>query len=127
MRMIIAGSREFTDYEQLLVLITPFKSLITTVISGGAKGADALGERYAKDHDIPVEIYPADWETHGKSAGYIRNSEMADVADGLIAFNQGGTKGTNNMISIALKRNKMVVVFNIPEVVTYTPYSPDPY
>lgn len=127
MRMIIAGSREFTDYEQLLVLIAPFKSLITTVISGGAKGADALGERYAKDHDIPVEIYPADWETHGKSAGYIRNSEMADVADGLIAFNQGGTKGTNNMISIALKRNKMVVVFNIPEVVAYTPYSPDPH
>jgi len=77
---------------------------ITTVISGTAAGVDVHGERWAEEQGIPVEKYPADWNKHGKSAGHIRNAEMADVADALVAIWDGESRGTKGMIELALKK-----------------------
>jgi len=103
-RIIIAGHRRFADYALLDERCTHFTSQITdpiTVISGHAPGADSLGERWAVEHHLDLEIYPADWDRHGRSAGPIRNRQMAEVATHLIAFLAPGSRGTRSMISIA--------------------------
>ena len=110
-RIIIAGSRNFTDYDKLekevLELVhTGFDNPI--IISGTARGADQLGERFADNHGLQLVRMPADWEAYGKRAGYIRNARMADYAsegDGmLIAFWDGESSGTKNMIELAEKK-----------------------
>lgn len=104
MRVIIAGSRTIHRYDILLEMIEETGWNITTVISGGAKGVDALGERYAEEMNIDLKIYRADWQKHGKAAGPIRNRKMAENADGLIAIMQWPySKGTGNMIETAAK------------------------
>lgn len=86
---------------------------ITEVLSGGARGADKLGERWAVDNDIPYELWLADWEKHGKAAGQIRNRQMAENAEALIAFWDGRSRGTKNMIDTAKELGLEVRVFTI--------------
>jgi hypothetical protein len=114
MKTIIAGSRGFTDYSVLhfFLSINPWE--ITEVVSGTARGADKLGERYAEENGISVKRFPADWDTHGKRAGYIRNSEMADYADALVAFWDGESRGTKHMIDLADKAGLRVSIVNVP-------------
>ena len=100
MRVIVAGSRTITDYAVVIEAIRLSGFNISTLISGKARGVDTLGERYAKEHGIPIEEYPALWNTYGKSAGYRRNVQMAEVADALIAITNGSI-GTQHMIDIA--------------------------
>lgn len=105
MRIIIAGGRNFNDYNKLKnscnkILINQEEIII---VSGNANGADKLGERYAKENNYSIEIHPAEWDKYGKSAGYRRNQTMANNADGLIAFWDGKSKGTKHMIDIATK------------------------
>lgn len=109
MKVIIAGSRDCTDMKILLEAINESKFNISEVISGGARGADALGELWAKNNNIPLKIFPADWSI-GKSAGYIRNKQMAEYGNALIALWNGESKGTNHMIEIAKKLNLVVYV-----------------
>ena len=71
------------------------------IVSGHAKGADLLGERYSQDKGYDLEIFPANWKKFGKSAGFRRNEQMAEVADGLIVFWDGKSHGTEHMIKIA--------------------------
>ena len=107
MRVIIAGGRDFKDYKKLKIRLNMLRKLgwdITTIISGGARGADKLGERYANENNIPIEKYPAKWAEFGRSAGYRRNVEMAENADALLAFWDGKSKGTRHMIDIAVER-----------------------
>lgn len=73
------------------------------IVSGTAKGADQLGERFAKEHNYQIKQFPADWNTYGKKAGYIRNKQMAEYADALVAFWNGESKGTKSMIELAEK------------------------
>jgi len=97
--IIIAGSRTITDYETVkshLNQLIPVKEDIT-IISGGAKGVDKLGEYYANEYNLPLTIIPANWDKYGKSAGYKRNEEMANTATHLIAFYDGLSKGTAHM------------------------------
>jgi hypothetical protein len=101
MRTIIAGSRGFDDFETMDLTLKQLPFEITVVISGGAKGADALAERWAREHGIPVEQHPADWDLHGKRAGYLRNVEMAQVAEACVVFWDGASKGSKHMINIA--------------------------
>ena len=103
----IVGSRTFKDYEfmkrkldKCFMLKKP-----TAIICGMANGADLMGKRYAEENDIPVMEYPAEWDKYGKTAGYIRNTEMADVADAVIAFWDGKSEGTKHMIETSQKRN----------------------
>lgn len=89
----------------------PWRDAITTVISGGARGADAHGEALAVYLDVPCERYPADWDKHGRRAGLIRNAEMAKIADALLAVWDGKSRGTLHMINQARKRGLRVHVY----------------
>lgn len=118
-KIIIAGGREFTNYALLKNVCDHMLSVVrttsdVTIVSGGARGVDKMGERYATEHGINLIVMNADWETHGKSAGYKRNQEMADVSTHLVAFWDGKSRGTKHMIDIA-KRDGLkshVVDFN---------------
>jgi len=113
MRVIIAGGRDFHDYGVLLNAIVECDFNIQTVVSGGAKGVDALGERYAEQADVKLVVYPADWEKNGRAAGPIRNRKMAENADALIALWDGKSRGTKNMIETANKLGLLVYVKRI--------------
>lgn len=110
MKLIIAGSRNFQDYEKLKAGVENLTFPITEVISGNARGADQMGEWWAQQKEIQVRVFPANWSQHGKAAGYIRNKEMANQADALIAFWDGKSKGTKHMIDIALDKGLTTVV-----------------
>lgn len=113
MRTIIAGSRTIIDYESVKKILDEHweEFNINTIVSGGARGVDSIAIQYGRENDIVLDIYMADWEQFGKSAGYIRNMKMGENADSLICFWDGVSRGTANMISIMKKMNKPVVVF----------------
>jgi hypothetical protein len=103
-RVIIAGSRSFANYEMLKANMNRLLQNISdeiSIVCGTARGADRLGEKYAKENGFHVAYFPADWERHGKAAGYIRNREMAQNADALVAFWDGESRGTKSMIDLA--------------------------
>lgn len=109
-KIIIAGGRDFMDYNLLKektnkILQEKRVSHKIVIISGCARGADTLGLRYASENAFDVEEYPANWDKYGKKAGYMRNVEMAENADALIAFWDGKSKGTKHMIDIATEKN----------------------
>lgn len=112
MKTIIAGSRSFTNYELLKNSCVPLLKGMSDVeiVSGTANGADKLGERYALENDYQIKRFPAQWDIYGKSAGYIRNEEMAKYANMLIAFWDGQSKGTMHMINLAKKHNLDVYI-----------------
>lgn len=103
MRTIIAGSRDITDYNLVVEACASCPWEITRVVSGTARGVDRLGERWAKERHIPIDRYPADWDTHKKAAGYIRNKLMAENAEALLAIWDGESPGTLSMIRLAQK------------------------
>ena len=115
-KVIIAGTRDFNDYAFLKKNVDYFLQGINPnneeieIVSGNARGADKLGERYAKEHNLPVKLFPANWDKYGKRAGYLRNQEMANYADVLIAFWDEKSKGTKHMIDIAKKQDLTVIV-----------------
>ena len=112
MKTIIAGGRNFNDYKLLVRECRKRLFEISEIVSGCANGADKLGEKFANDYDVPIKKFPADWNKFGKSAGYIRNEEMAKYADALIAFWDGQSKGTKHMIDLAHKHKLNVTVIN---------------
>ncbi len=112
--MIIAGSRTITSYGTLLNAIELFDHPITEVVSGRARGVDQLGEQYARQNGIPIKEFPAKWNRYGKSAGYRRNTEMAEYADALIALWDSKSKGTEHMINLARDKGLFVVVQKSP-------------
>lgn len=118
-KIIIAGGRNYQDYETVKRETTRFLSEqeweSAVVVSGGASGADALGERFAKEMGFPMERYPADWKQHGRAAGPIRNKQMAENADALLAFWDGVSRGTKSMIALATKHGLIVKVVQIGE------------
>lgn len=116
MKIVIAGCRNFTDYdvakEFILHCIEEFTEEIT-IISGGCSGADMLGERFAKEYGLKTELFPADWKTYGRAAGPIRNKQMAIACDVLIAFWDYKSRGTASMINEAKKQNKLIFIKQI--------------
>lgn len=112
MKVIIAGSRDFSDYEKLKEVCDYMLSRQTDVeiVSGAARGADILGEQYAKEKGHSLKQFPAEWDKFGKRAGYLRNEDMAKYSDALIAFWDGKSKGTEHMINLAKKHNLKVKV-----------------
>ena len=115
MRTIIAGSRKCPHYHLVCQAVEEAGWEITTVISGCAKGVDSLGEQYAVVHGIPVERHPADWNRLGRAAGPLRNHEMAQCAEALIAVLYSGSRGTENMIQEARKAGLKIHVKWIEE------------
>jgi len=111
MKLIVAGGREFDDYE---LLERELNKLLKNeenveIVCGRARGADDLGDTYAINKGIPVKYFPADWNK-GPNAGYMRNSDMASYADSLIAFWNGSSRGTKHMINYATKKGLKVTV-----------------
>lgn len=114
-RVIIAGSRTFEDYnilkEYMDFLLRDIKTKEEIeIVSGQARGADALGERYALDRGYIVKQFPADWTRYARRAGIMRNEKMGDYADALVAFWDGKSRGTKHMIEYAKSKNLKVRV-----------------
>lgn len=108
MKTIVAGSRNFTNYPYLDIVLGEFD--ISEIVCGLAKGADLLGKQYALENGIKVKEFPADWKKYGKSAGFKRNKQMGDYAEFLIAFWDGESKGTKQMIDYMKKLQKPVII-----------------
>lgn len=122
-RIIVAGGRDFDDYELLSRTLKEYTDKFgpeakerIVIISGQAMGADTMGIEFACDNGFRPRLFPADWDKHGKSAGYIRNRQMAIHAAGagdrgvLFAFWDGKSRGTKHMIDLAEKYGLETVV-----------------
>jgi hypothetical protein len=120
-RVIVAGGRTFNNYAVLKATLDELLSDLleseeVVIVSGTAKGADRLGERYAKERGLTVHRYPADWKrqpdgSYDASAGYKRNAEMADNAEACVCF-WNGSNGTRHMIDLAKKKGISLVVLD---------------
>ena len=110
MKLIIAGSRSFTNYQLLCQTLAPERHRITQVLTGGARGADQLGYRWAWKHALPHQLFRAEWERFGKSAGVRRNHQMAQAGDMLLTFGDGRSPGTRHLIGCMQQLGKPVVV-----------------
>ena len=113
MRLAIIGSRSFDDYQLIINELQSYKDKITLVVSGGARGADTLSEKWANENNIETLIFLADWEKHGKRAGFIRNEDIIKNCDCCIAFWDGKSPGTKHSLSLCKKLNKPYRVINI--------------
>lgn len=112
-KLIVAGSRSFRDYERLaadLDRLLANRMPDVEIISGACpRGADALGERYARERGLGLRQCPARWERWGAYAGPIRNHQMVDIADACIVYWDGKSRGAANMIHEATDRIRLVV------------------
>jgi len=115
MKVIIAGSRTINDYSLLEKVIKDSEFAINEVICGNAKGVDKLGEQWAKRHNMPIKYFEPEWDLYGKAAGVMRNQEMVDYADALIAIQEKKSKGTEDIIRRARHDNIKLYVFNYRE------------
>ena len=120
-KVVIAGSRGFSNYKLLVekcnsILREKKKEANIIIVSGHAKGADTLGEKYANDEKFDLEIYPAEWKKFGKAAGFRRNEKMAEIADAVIAFWDGKSNGTRHMIDISKEKGLDVRVIEYGKV-----------
>jgi len=108
---VVAGCRDYENYDEakdyIEMCIGRIRKTYTLIfVSGGCRGADMLGERYAKENGFCIERYAADWEKYGKSAGPRRNIQMAKDSDYIICFWDGKSRGTASLISGAREYNK---------------------
>ena len=113
MRCAVVGSRTFSDYGLLSDALDEAQrggEVITEIISGGARGADTLAERYAAERGIPVKIFKPDWQLYGRSAGMIRNADIVGEADRVAAFWDGESHGTGNSIQLAREQGKLWIL-----------------
>lgn len=119
MRLAIIGSRTFNDYDLLSYHISlhwdspEYGWGMTEVVSGGAQGADAMGARWAREHDIKLTEYLPDWDTYGKRAGFVRNETIVSNSDFVLAFWDGVSKGTGNSVSIAKRLKKPTLIIYV--------------
>jgi hypothetical protein len=113
LKTIIAGSRDITDINIVVKAVADSGFQITEVVSGTARGVDRLGEEWATLQKVPIKRFPADWNKHGKSAGYLRNKEMAEYADQAIVVILNGSKGSTHMANLAKSNNLPTFVVNL--------------
>lgn len=118
LKILVCGSRDFQNesfvHNHLHVFIEFLKNKINdveiTIVSGGARGPDTFGENFAKKYGFGLEVYPAEWDKHGKAAGYIRNKQMVDMVDIAIAYHDGISKGTLHSINLAKDKGILTIV-----------------
>lgn len=115
MKLIVAGGRDFTDTNRM---IAELQKLVESgeitdspeLVCGMARGADMLAYSLWANNRMPIHNFPANWNKHGKSAGYKRNQEMGEFADAAICFWDGNSKGTKHMIDIMNRLSKPVYI-----------------
>lgn len=112
MKLAIVGSRTFNDFERLKEFIRDNMTIskLTTIVSGGAKGADKLAEDFAQKYDIPITIFYPNWKKYGKVAGFIRNEKIIKNCDEVIALWDGASRGTKHSIELARKHDKKLYI-----------------
>lgn len=105
MKVIVAGSRTFTNYNLVKETLDALSEIYDDIeiVSGTARGADKFGEQWAKENNKLIHEFKPDWDRLGKSAGYKRNEDMAKFADASICFWDGVSKGTKHMIDLSRK------------------------
>ena len=113
MKVIIAGSRTIWEKKYTYDAIKQSGFQITEILVGGANGPDWHGELYAIEHDIPFEVFVAEWQRYGKAAGYKRNVEMAKYAEALIAVWDRESRGTLHMIEIARMKGLQIFIYEV--------------
>jgi hypothetical protein len=114
-KLIVAGGRDFNDYDLLSRVLIAIADVeladkAVSIVSGVARGADQLGLEFARHHDVKLYAFLADWDKYGKRAGFLRNEEMGQFSDGLLAFWDGKSRGTKHMIDYMHSLNKPVIV-----------------
>ncbi len=117
-RIVVAGCRSFNRYDKAKPFLDNClcdlrNKYNIVIVSGGANGADAFGERYAKENGFEIERYPAEWKKYGKRAGPIRNKQKAEICDCVICFWDEKSKGTKTMVDYAKKLGKTVYIMKI--------------
>ena len=115
-RIAVIGSRDFDDYGKLESVLE--SHLPAVLVSGGAEGADALAERLAQERGLTIDVIPADWQRYGRGAGPIRNKQIVESADLVIAFWDGKSRGTRSALAHADKVGVPVEVHHPDESVT---------
>ena len=114
-KIVIAGCRNYYNYDEAKAYLDDCLAEIKSkneivIISGGANGADKIGERYALENNFRVELFLPEWDKYGKSAGPRRNELMAQACDYVICFWDGESSGTRSMIAYAKERNKPLFI-----------------
>lgn len=118
-KIMVCGGRDFNNeamlfhaLDELLLSLQSHETKCYTLIAGAARGADTLAAVYAKNNNLKLEEYPAEWDKYGKSAGYRRNTDMVDASDMVVAFWDGKSKGTKHSIDLALSKGKHLLVIH---------------
>ncbi len=117
MKIIVAGCRDFTDYDFLKKKLDLFFEKLANVeveiVSGGERGVDSMAVQYVKEKGLRWIVFPADWNKYNKAAGSIRNQLMAEYGEGLVAFWDYKSRGTMDMIEKAKKHKLKIKIINI--------------
>ena len=131
--VVISGSREFTEFHAFANKLDDILKIHRTknhirLFEGGARGIDKLAYQYAIMRGIKKERFEADWDKYKKRAGILRNIEMIDAGDMVVAFWNGVSKGTKHAIDYAIKKRKRCIVIRVDlgmkmeEIIPFTPY-----
>ena len=115
-KVIVAGSRNYNNkefiYNKLDILLSKVNKPVQ-IVSGLAKGVDSIAVDYAQDKGLYLKTFEAHWDKHGKKAGILRNIEMGDYADALIAFRLNNSTGTSHMINYAKSKNLKIRIYEV--------------
>ena len=116
MKIGIVGGRDFNDYQSLKKKLSKFiednRISLNSIVSGGAKGADTLAEKFATEMDVEMIVFKPDFEKFGRGAALARNTQIIQKSDVVFAFWDGKSKGTHDSIKKAEKLNKRLLIFN---------------
>jgi hypothetical protein len=113
MKLIIAGAQTFTDYQHLCQALAPDRHRITLVLTGGARGAEQLGYRWAWKHTVRHRLFHTEWERFGKTAGVRRNHQMAQAGDVLVVCGDDPSPGTAHLMQCMQALGKPVVLVSV--------------
>jgi hypothetical protein len=109
MRVAVVGGRDFDDYDLMKKTLDEIQD-VDLIVSGGSEGADNLAERYAYEKSIKMKVFKPNWNMFGRQAGFLRNIDIINNADMVVAFWDGMSRGTKHSIDIAKKGNIKTVV-----------------
>ena len=112
MRLAVIGSKEFHDYQKFKAVLDEIFG-ITTIVSGAAVGTDTMTAGYALEHNIKLIEFPPDFEKHGGDAKHVRDRQIVENCDQLIAFYDGKCEGTKYTMDYA---DKMVIPVKVVEI-----------
>lgn len=120
MKLALVGSRTYENWHDFQdAVVATLKEWDTTteevecIISGGAKGADSLAERFAREHNIKMVVFKPEWQRLGRAAGLMRNTDIVNACTHVIAFPSPSGSGTQDSIRKAKAAKKVVAVYEV--------------